>query len=251
MIPGMKRSFIIVVASLGLWGQAGPYERQQVNPAAAGRGRALYTQHCINCHGALAKGTEDAPDLIRSALVLRDRLGNELGPALKRLTGHKRDLSDAQVVDITHFLKDQVERTAKNRNPEAPPNVLTGDAAAGRVFFSAKCTACHSVTGDLKDIGRRFKDAVDLQQRVMFPRRTKPVQVTVTPQGATAVTGDLVRVDDFDVSLKTGSGEQRSWRRTPQVKVEVRDPLQAHWDLLDQYTDKDMHDVVRYLDSIK
>jgi mono/diheme cytochrome c family protein len=100
----MKR--ILVILGFGVcgglvWGQAGPEERQKVDAAAAGRGRAVYTQYCVNCHGALAKGTEDGPDLLRSVLVLRDRLGNEIGPALKRLPDHKRDLSNAQVVDIT------------------------------------------------------------------------------------------------------------------------------------------------------
>src|SRR5277367_5952964 len=93
----------------GLLGQAGPYERQKVDPEAARRGRAVWAQYCINCHGNQAKGTDDGPDLIRSPLVLRDRLGNELGPALKKLPGHNANLTDAQVTDITHFLKELIE----------------------------------------------------------------------------------------------------------------------------------------------
>jgi cytochrome c oxidase cbb3-type subunit III len=228
------------------FGQAGPTVRQQVDPAAATRGRAVYTQSCVNCHGALAKGTEEAPDLIRSPLVLRDRLGSELGPALKRLPDHKRDLTNAQVADMTHFLKEQIENTAKNRNPLRPPNVLTGNLEAGRAYFNAKCTGCHSVTADLAGVGKRFPDAVDLQQRFLFPRRTKPVQVTVA-----GVTGDLVRIDDFAVTLKTAAGENRTWTRTDALRVELNDPLKAHQDLLDIYTDADMHDVVRYLESLK
>lgn len=248
----MKRALAFLFCGV-LWGQAGPSERQRVDAAAAARGRSVYTQYCVNCHGALAKGTEDGPDLLRSVLVLKDRLGNELGPALKRLPDHKRDLSNAQVVDITHFLKEQIEKTAKNRNPERPPNVLTGNTAAGRAYFNGagKCSTCHSVTGDLAAVGKRFQDAVDLQQRMLFPRRTKPVQVTVTAAGSAAVTGDLIRIDDFDVALKDADGQYRSFKRSPSVRVETKDPLQAHWDLLDQYTDKDMHDLVRYLESIK
>ena len=34
-------------------------------------------------------------------------------------------------------------------------------------------------------------------------------------------------------------------------KVEVRDPLQGHRDLLAVYTDKDMHDVTAYLVTLK
>jgi cytochrome c oxidase cbb3-type subunit 3 len=236
-----------------LVGQAGPSERQTVDAAAARRGRQIYTQYCINCHGALAKGTADGPDLIRSALVLRDRLGNELVPALKRLPGHKADLSSAQVVDITHFLKEQVEATAKDRNADEPPNVLTGNAEAGRAYFNGAggCARCHAATGDLAGIGRRFKDAVDLQQRFLFPRATKPATVAVTAADGTAVKGQLVRIDDFNVSLRTAVGEYREFVRGANVNVEVDDPLARHHELLDVYTDQDIHNVVRYLESLK
>jgi hypothetical protein len=65
------------------------------------------------------------------------------------------------------------------------------------------------------------------------------------------VTGDLVRIDDFDVALKDASGQYRSFKRASNVRVETKDPLQTHYDLLDQYTDKDMHDLVRYLETLK
>src|SRR6185295_14388809 len=155
----MRRLILLVLGSFcTLWGQAGPYVRQEVDNAAAARGKRLYTQFCINCHGALAKGTEQGPDLIRSPLVLRDRLGDQVGPALKKLPNHKSDLTQAQVGDLTHFLKDQVEATAKNRNPVTPPNVLTGNAEAGRAYFAGagKCNTCHSATGDLAGVGRKY-----------------------------------------------------------------------------------------------
>ncbi len=248
-----KPTILAVVAASIALGQAGPTERQKVDPGAARRGRQIYTQYCINCHGALAKGTADGPDLIRSGLVLRDRLGTELAPALKRLPGHKADLSSAQVVDVTHFLKEQVEATAKDRNADEPPNVLTGNAEAGRAYFNGAggCAKCHSAMGDLAGIGRRFKDAVDLQQRFLFPRATKPVTVKVTPAGGSTVTGQVVRIDDFDVSLRTAAGEYREFVRGANVKVEIEDPLARHHELLDVYTDQDVHNVVRYLESLK
>jgi cytochrome c oxidase cbb3-type subunit III len=251
----IRRSILVLAALAGsiLLGQAGPTERQKVDPAAARRGRQIYTQYCINCHGSLAKGTADGPDLIRSPLVLHDRSGNEIGPALKRLPGHKADLSTAQVIDITHFLKEQIEATAKDRNADEPPNVLTGNPEAGRAYFNAAggCAQCHSPTGDLAGIGRRFKDAADLEQRFLFPRATKPVIVKVTPEGSPAVTGQLIRIDDFNVSLKDAASEYREFDRGVNVKVEIDDPLARHHELLDIYTDQDIHDVVRYLESLK
>ncbi len=75
--------------------------------------------------------------------------------------------------------------------------------------------------------------------------------VTVTPASGAAVSGVLVHLDDFDVALRDGAGEYRSFRRTPAMKVVKNDPLQAHHELLDQYTDKNIHDVVAYLETLK
>lgn len=250
----MRRLAAIQLLACGVaLGQAGPYERQKVDAEAARRGRALYSQYCINCHGALAKGTDAGPDLIRSPLVLRDRLGSELGPALKRLPGHNSDLSAAQVTDLTHFLKEQVEATARDRDPVQSPNVLTGDANAGRAYFNGAggCASCHSVTGDLAGIGRRYEDPVDLEQRFLFPRRSKPLHVKVTPAGGQTMTGELLRIDDFDVSMRDATGQFHSYKRSAALNVEVDDPLTAHHTMLDAYTDQDIHNVVRYLESLK
>ena len=254
----MRRVALLALGSFccgsfwGLWGQAGPYQRQEVDNAAAARGRQVYTQNCINCHGASAKGTEQGPDLIRSPLVLRDRLGDQIEPALKKLANHKADLTKAQVADITHFLKEQIEATAKDRNPEHPPNVLTGNLEAGRAYFNGagKCNTCHSPSGDLAGVGRKY-NPLDLQQRFLFPRRSKPLQVTVTPSGGQPVTGSLERIDDFSVALRDSSGEYRSWARGPAIKIDLNDPLATHNQMLDIYTDQDMHNVVRYLESLK
>ncbi len=249
----MRRVILALLAGGLVYGQAGPYVRQKVDPEAARRGRAIYAQSCINCHGALARGTENGPDLIRSPLILRDRLGSELVPALKRLPAHNASLSSAQIVDLTHFFKEQIEATAKNRNPTEPLNVLTGDAKAGRAYFEGAggCAMCHSVTGDLAGIGRRYQDAVELQQRFLFPRRTKPLMVTLTPAGRPAIQGELLKIDDFDVSLKDASGQYVAFPRGPGLTVEIDDPLSVHHDLLDQYTDPDIHNIVRYLESLK
>ena len=66
------------------------------------------------------------------------------------------------------------------------------------------------------------------------------------------VEGRLVRIDDFLVTLELADGAVRTIRRDGDApKIDVRDPMKAHRDLLAVYTDKDMHDVTAYLVTLK
>ena len=248
--------FLLLVAS-NAFAQGGPYERQRVDNAAADRGRGLYAKHCINCHGSTAKGTDRGPDLIRSTVVLRDRLGNAIGPALKPSGAHQATLTQTEIVDLSHFLHQRVEAIASNRNARGPLPVLTGDPEAGRTYFNGagRCSSCHSPTGDLAGVATRIPDAANLQQRFLFPtlRRGGPkqVEVTVTVAKQPPVTGALVRMDDFFVSLRDSSGEYRAFNRGSGVTVVVNDPLEVHHELLDRYTDEDMHNLTAYLARLK
>ena len=235
----------------------GPYERQKIDVAAATRGRAVYAQHCINCHGSTVKGSDRGPDLIRSVVVLRDRLGSGIGPAIAPSATHQAALTREQIVDLSHFLHQRVEAIVVNRTARGPLDVLTGDPEAGRRYFNGAggCSGCHSPAGDLGGIAARVPDAANLQQRFLFPalRRDGKNQVTATitrPQG-TAVTGTIVRIDDFSVSIRDTAGELHSFNRGPDVNVQVADPLAAHHDLLDRYTDTDMHNLTAYLATLK
>jgi len=61
----------------------------------------------------------------------------------------------------------------------------------------------------------------------------------------------LVYMDDFVVTLQDDSGVARTFRRTAALKVQKTDPLDAHHALLDTITDKQIHDVVAYLETLK
>ena len=165
-------------------------------------------------------------------------------------------MTAAQVVDISHFLRDRVEAVTRNRTPTVPIDVLTGDPEAGRDYFNGagRCSTCHSPAGDFAGLRSRTPDALTLQQRFLFPtlaRSTKRVEVTVTPLAGPPVSGTLIRIDNFSVSLSDASGDYRAFSRVPGVNVEIRDPLSVHHDLLDQYTDDAIHDVVAYLWTLK
>jgi hypothetical protein len=77
------------------------------------------------------------------------------------------------------------------------------------------------------------------------------VKVTVTPPGGQPIAGALVQMDDFFVTLRKDDGTTQTIRRTPGTQVEKTDPLAFHVELLDRLTDRNMHDVVAYLETLK
>jgi len=234
--------------------------------AAVERGQKLYVPTCGFCHGTNATGGNTGPDLVRSVLVLHDDgTGAEIGPVI--LNGRpdkgmpKFDLTQDQIKDLAAFFLSR-SRAAANRMAYKILNVVTGDPAAGEKYFSAHCTECHSPTGDLAHIASRFQP-VALQGRFLYPRiRLYPgmrapsharsqVTVKVTlPSGAT-FSGPLEYLDDFNVALRDAGGEYHSWNIDPGMKVEVQDPLKAHEELLKQYSDQDMHNLLAYLETLK
>jgi len=145
-------------------------------------------------------------------------------------------------------------------------NILAGNVSAGEAYFSAKCSGCHAVTGDLKGLAAKYEDARTLQNtwvagvagggRGGFPGRGasgKPVSVTVTFANGEKLEGTLVRKDDFIVTLTLPDGTRRtvSLDGGDVPKVEVHDPLEAHRQLALALDDKDMHDVTAYLATLK
>ena len=50
--------------------------------AAAKKGEPVYKQNCATCHGETARGAQ-APNLVRSVVVLHDEKGEEIGPVIK------------------------------------------------------------------------------------------------------------------------------------------------------------------------
>ena len=75
--------------------------------------------------------------------------------------------------------------------------------------------------------------------------------MTVTLPSGKSVTGALIRIDDFNVTLREASGEYHTWTRVPGLKVETVDPYAAHIALLDKYTDADIHNMTTYLETLK
>jgi cytochrome c oxidase cbb3-type subunit 3 len=267
---------VVTMATAAL-GAQGPADRPAVDATAADRGRHVWASECVTCHGAQARGTASGPSLVRSVLVLHDRTGSELGPFLKKehrtQSGRpSASLTDAQIVDLAHFLRQQVNETLRASPTFHAQDILTGDPKAGAEYFNGAgtCASCHSVTGNLSGVASRISSPIDLQQRMLFPTRgrggtgraggaggTAPalnpnaVTVTVSPSTGAPLSGVLIEMDDFYVTFRDASGTLHVVRRTPDLKVIKTDPLQAHHDLLDRITDKNIHDLVAYLETLK
>jgi cytochrome c oxidase cbb3-type subunit 3 len=254
------------VAAL-LWASSVGWAQLISRPAppadAIERGQKQFVIQCGGCHGADARGDDNGPDLVRSVIVLDDERGSLIGPVVRKGFPNEGmpgfDLSEAQIQDLAAFLRGRTQ-SAINRNAYPLQNLLTGDAKAGAEFFSGagRCNTCHSATGDLAGLASRFTPA-QLQTRFLYPRggrggsngaQSKPTTATVTPRTGPAVSGTLEFIDDFTVGLRDAEGYYRSFSRDA-AKVQIQDPLAAHIELLKQYTDKNMHDMLAYLVTLK
>ena len=127
--------------SRALHAQGGPYERQRIDEAAATRGRALYAQYCINCHGSTGKGSNRGPDLVRSVVVLRDRLGSAIGPALAPSAVHQAKLTGGPALETSAAYETKLTGGPALGTSAAYETKLTGGPAlAPSAVHQAKLT---------------------------------------------------------------------------------------------------------------
>lgn len=240
-------------------------QRPVTDPASVSRGKVLFDVNCSFCHGADARGGDDGPNLLRSELVLDDQKGERIGPVLQN--GRDRGMprftfSADQTSDVAAYLHSFL---VSSRTGPADINIVVGNAKSGEEFFKAKCASCHSITGDLKGIASKYSDPRALQQTWILPgsggrqgggggpfRSAPPMTAVITLSSGEKVEGRIDRMDDFVVSLTLADGTHRSFQtegNTP--TVEIRDPLEAHKNLLRTYSDADIHNVTAYLVTLK
>jgi cytochrome c oxidase cbb3-type subunit III len=245
-------------------------QRSPGDPAVIARGKSLYASVCAACHGADARGGQlGGPNLLRSQVALNDQEGELIMPIVKGARAERGmppiPMPDDDIKAVAAYIHSlQAAGRPQGAPPmsEAPlPNALVGDAGAGEKYFAAKCSNCHSPTGDLQGIATRVPDARTLQAgwvagsagggRGGRGASGKPVTTTITLPTGEKISGRLVHLDHFLVTVALDDNSLRSVNRDDKTNVEINDPLAAHKAMLSTLTDKDMHDVTAYLATLK
>lgn len=223
------------------------------------RGHADFKQSCAICHGTDALGGV-GPNLVQSSQVRHDENGNLIAPIIQDGRPDKGMpafplMDSAEISDIVAFLHARVAVASVVSSEGLAggyslQQLLTGNSEQGKQYFygAGQCATCHSPTGDLAGIAKKYSPA-DLESRFLYPPDDS-VTATVALQSGKQLHGKLLHLDAFYVAILDRDGWYRSWP-LQQVKVQVHDPLAEHLRLLSKYTDKDIHDVFAYLETLK
>jgi cytochrome c oxidase cbb3-type subunit 3 len=275
----MKSTLFLLIAGIlapGIFGQGRPPSTQspaspprpkiatsQTYPAAQVKeGEVRFGGQCGFCHGKDAAGGESGPDLTRAELVAQDNHGDKLKPVIR--SGRTNagmpafpSLTEEDLNAIVAFVHGQMDKFAQlggGRRSVEPSDLATGNAAAGKDYFQGqgKCASCHSATGDLAGIGKRLQ-GLNLMRRMLYPTGapgTTSARATFQLSAGQTVVAPVVADDEFSVTVLDPLGARQTYQRSA-VKVKIDDPLSAHFDQLGKYTDRDMHNVYAYLETLK
>jgi cytochrome c oxidase cbb3-type subunit 3 len=225
---------------------------------AVKRGQAQFAQTCGFCHGPDANGGAEGPNLMRSGLVRHDDNGNTIGPVIRDGRPKKGmppvPLSDAQIADVVAYLHWRLAESDLT-SPANPREyslklLLTGNADQGKAFFygEGQCNHCHSPARDLAGTARKYTPA-DLQAHFLYPPDV-PKSAIVTTNSGQQFKGSLAYQDAFTIAIKDAGGWYHSWP-VEEVKIQIRDPLASHLELLSKYRNADVHNVFAFLETLK
>jgi cytochrome c oxidase cbb3-type subunit III len=208
------------------------------------------------------------PNLLRSPAALSDLHGEMIVPIIQGsrqkngMPAINISVADAQAVAA--YVRSVIGGIQVQGMPpdtgHKDPDILVGDAHRGQVYFDSKCSPCHSATGDLQGIASRIPDQKKLQSTWVAGGRDNdgqtPARIStavVTLPSGEVVNGQLVRIDEFLITLRLADGSERSIPRASSSDpgIVIHDLMEKHREYLSEYTDSDIHDVTAYLATLK
>ncbi len=249
-MSSLRNCFLAVLGSVSI-------ATAQNAAALVERGGPVFLQQCGFCHGRDAGGGEDGPDLTRSKLVAGDVAGDKIAPVIREGRPEKGmprfSLPEAEIAAVVAFIHDQktkAEALVGTRRGVDVADLQTGNVEAGKIYFNGagKCASCHSPTGDLAGVAKRF-EGLKLEERMLYPKGAK-AKITVTLASGETITGDLVYQDEFTVGLKDAAHHYRSWS-VKNLKFSIEAPAEAHAEMLAKYTDDDIHNLMAYIQTLR
>jgi len=186
MISG--KPFVVIASALMMatgWGQSVSQETYDFNyigqplaePVLQRSKETFVLFGCAYCHGLDLVSRGEATDLMHSALVGRDENGNLIGPLLRagipqtaKLSPMPQfsDLSDNQIASLVRWIH-YARAEGHYKEITAAKNPGPGNAAAGKWYFDEKCGSCHSASGDLANLGKKY-DPSTLRERILRPK---------------------------------------------------------------------------------
>ena len=237
------------------------------DPVTVAHGKTLYGTSCQACHGSdLRGGDMGGPNLLRSQVALSDQHGELIIPIIqgaRQAEGMPNiGLNNQDAGAVAAYVRSVIATIGGQGKPpgeEKPLNIVVGDPTRGSRYFAAHCSTCHAAEGDLKGFATRFPEPKTVQARWLtgglataLEGPTSKVTADVTFAPGEIVSGSLIHIDEFLVTLRTSDGTERSFRRNGELpRVVVHDPLKQHREMLATYTDQDVHDVTAYLVTLK
>lgn len=251
----LTRAALIIAVASAAWAQA---PAPTVYPASViESGRALFLQDCAFCHGRDAGGGETGPDLTGSKLVAEDHDGDKISYVVRNGRPEKGmprfALSEQEMAGIVAFIHSQKAKFDAHpggRRRVDDADLQTGNAEAGKQYFNGAggCSGCHSPTGDLAGIAKRYR-GLRLEERLLYPRDAKATASVTLASGET-VKGTVAYLDEFTIGVRDASGAYRAWP-VKSVKYKLDAPAEAHAELLGKYTDDDIHNLMAYLQTLR
>ena len=220
-------------------------------------GGVLFKQNCAFCHGRDTMGGESGPDLTQSKIVLADVNGDKISAVVREGRPAKKmpafNFSAPELDSLAAFIHAQAALAKAGKGGRRGVDVSdlqTGNADAGKKYFdgAGTCAQCHSESGDLAGIAKRY-EGLRLEERMLYPEGVKS-KVTVTLLSGKELAGTLEYLDEFTLGMRDSDGNYHSWL-VKSVKYKVESPVEAHVGLFSKYTDADIHNLMAYLQTLR
>jgi PQQ-dependent dehydrogenase (methanol/ethanol family) len=176
-------------------------------------GRRVYTQRCVGCHGADARGTDQAPGFIGNPLVKKLSVQNIRDMIRRGIPKTAMPAFDLPAADL-----DALALFVHSLNSEAAGSTVPGNPAAGEAFFFGKgnCGSCHMVHGkgnstgpDLSDLGHEMH-VKQIRRALLHPGTHTPAGyelATVELRDGTTLRGFVRSRSNFQISLQDLHGK--------------------------------------------